>query len=246
MGAGRQFAPAGVWLGDNMIKRMGFVKRKAGMTLEAFHDYWLSVHAPLAAKAPGLRQYIVSTTIAGEGLSYTPAFDGLAEFWYDDMAALAAAEASPEWLATRADSPSFIGSVAALFTTEVPIIDDGRPVRERESWIKYIGLLTRKQGSTVDEMQSHWRDVHAPLVCGEFTTMVRYVQSHALPETYGTARHPAYDGVPEAWFRTLADLPGPILGRAPDAAPTPAGLDSAATFELPIPVMVAREHVIIG
>jgi uncharacterized protein (TIGR02118 family) len=229
-----------------MIKRMGFVRRKEGMDLGAFHEYWLNVHAPLAAKAPGLRRYIVSTTIVGNGLTYTPAYDGLAEFWYDDLAALEAAEASPEWQATRADGPNFIGKTDALFTTEVPIIEDSLTPRERESWVKYVGLLTRKKGSTVAEMQAHWRDVHAPLVVAEFTTMVRYIQSHALPETYDTARHPAYDGSPEAWFETLADLPGPILGRRPDAAPTPAGIDSAATFELPIPVMVTKEHVIIG
>ena len=229
-----------------MIKRMGFVKRKEGMTLEACHDHWLNVHAPLAAKAPGLRRYIVSTTIVGEGLTYTPAYDGLAEFWYDDLEALEAAEASPQWQATRADSPNFIGSVAALFTTEVPIIEDSLTPRARESWIKYIGLLKRKQGTTVQEMQSHWRDVHAPLVCAEFTTMVRYIQSHAIPETYGTVRHPAYDGVPSAWFESLAALPDAIMGRKPGAPPTPAGIDSAATFEIPIPVMVTREHVIVG
>lgn len=228
-----------------MIKRMGFVKRKEGMSLEDSHAHWLNVHAPLAAKAPGLRHYVVSTTIVGEGLSYSPAYDGLAEFWYDDMDALEAAEVSPEWAATRADSPNFIGAVAALFTAEVPIIEDSKMPREREAWVKYLGLLTRKRGTTVDAMQSHWRDVHAPLVCAEFTTMVRYIQSHALPETYGTARHPAYDGVPEAWFETLAQLPEAILGRNPDAAPTPAGIDSAATFEIPIPVMVTREHVIV-
>ena len=229
-----------------MIKRMGFVRRKQGMSLEAFHDHWLTVHAPLAAKAPGLRQYIVSTTITPEGVDYKPAYDGLAEFWYDDLEALEAAESSPEWAATRADSPNFIGEVAALFTTEVPIVEDGRPVRERESWIKYAGLLSRKQGTSVEDMQSHWRDVHAPLVCAEFTTMVRYVQCHALPETYDTARHPAYDGVPLAWFRSLDELPPAILGRRSDAAPTPAGLDSAATFEVPIPVLLMREHVILG
>lgn len=229
-----------------MIKRMGFVKRKPGISLEACHDHWLNVHAPLAAKAPGLRRYIVSTTILPEGVSYTPAYDGLAEFWYDDMEALEAAEASPEWAATRADSPNFIGEVAALFTTEVPIIDDGLPVRNRESWIKYAGLLTRKQGTTVEAMQSHWRDVHAPLVAAEFTTMVRYIQSHAIPETYGTARHPAFDGVPLAWFRALDDLPSGIMGRKPGVAPTPAGQDSAATFEIPIPVILMREHVIVG
>jgi uncharacterized protein (TIGR02118 family) len=228
-----------------MIKRMGFVKRREGMSLEAFHAHWLNVHAPLAMKAPGLRRYIVSTTIPAEVLNYMPAFDGLAEFWYDDMDALEAAEASPEWAATRADSPNFIGSVAALFTSEVAIIEDGRTLRERESMIKYASLLTRKQGTSVEQMQSHWRDVHGPLVAAEFPTMKRYIQSHALPETYGTARHPAYDGVPLAWFESLEDIPRPLLGRSPDAPPTAAGMDSAATFELPLPVVVMREHVIL-
>ncbi len=228
-----------------MIKRMGFVKRKDGMSLEAFHAHWLNVHAPLAMKAPGLLRYIVSTTIPGEVLNYSPAFDGLAEFWYDDMDALEAAEASPEWAATRADSPNFIGSVAALFTTEVPILEDARTPRDRESLIKFASLLTRRQGTSVEHMQSHWRDVHGPLVAAEFTTMVRYIQCHALPETYETARHPAYDGVAEAWFETMEDFPRPLLGRSPDAAPTDAGTDSAATFELPIPVVVMREHVIL-
>ena len=229
-----------------MIKRMGFVKRKEGMSLEACHDYWLNVHAPIVARTPGIRQYIVSTTIVGEGLAYASAFDGLVEIWYDDLTAMQAAGHTPEWQAVRDDAHEFIGSVATLFATEVPIIEDGRPAREREGWLKYVALLTRKQGTTVEEMQSHWRDVHGPLVRAEFTTMVRYIQSHALPETYGTPRHPAYDGAPLAWFETIDDLPPAILGRTPATAQTPAALDSAATFELPIPVMVTREHVIIG
>ena len=228
-----------------MIKRMGFVKRREGMTLEACHDYWLNVHAPMVAGAPGVRRYIVSTTVVGEGLSYTPAYDGLAEIWYDDLAALDAAGGTPEWQAVREDAPNFIGSVDTLFAGEVPIIDDSRGAREREAWVKYCGLLTRRPGTPIDRFQAHWRDIHGPLVVAEFTTMVRYIQSHALPETYGTSRAPAYDGVPQAWFESIETIPKAILGRTADEKNTPAARDSEGIFVQPIPVMVTREHVIV-
>jgi uncharacterized protein (TIGR02118 family) len=228
-----------------MIKRMGFVKRKDGMTLAECHDYWLSVHAPLVVKAPGVRRYIVSTTVAGEGLSYTPAYDGLAEIWYDDLAAMEAAIWTPEWQAAREDAPKFIGSVDTLFASEAPIIDTSPSVREREAWLKYCGLLTRRPGTPVDQFQAHWRDIHGPLVVAEFTTMVRYIQSHALPETYGTDREPAYDGVPQAWFESAQTVPKAILGREGAEKDTPAARDSEGIFVQPIPILVTREHVFI-
>ena len=54
-----------------MIKRMGFVRRKDGMSHDDFVSHWLNVHAPLAAKAPGLRRYIVSPTLYQDGLPAT-------------------------------------------------------------------------------------------------------------------------------------------------------------------------------
>ena len=62
--------------------------------------------------------------------------------------------------------------------------------------MKYSGFLTRLPHLSIEQFQAHWRDVHGPLVSAEFTSMVRYIQSHALPETYDTARHPAYMRAP--------------------------------------------------
>jgi uncharacterized protein (TIGR02118 family) len=227
-----------------VIKRMGFVKCKDGMTREACHDYWLNVHAPIVARTPGIRRYIVSTTTT-EGLDYAPAYDGLVEIWFDDLASLQAAEATPEWQAVRDDARQFIGSVDTLFASEVPVIEDERSARNHASWLKYCGLLTRRPGMPVDRFQAHWRDVHGPLVVAEFTTMVRYSQSHALAETYGTSREPAYDGVPQAWFESVDTIPKAILGRTGEEKNTPAALDSEAIFVQPIPIIVTREHVII-
>jgi len=46
-------------------------------------------------------------------------FDGMAELWFDDMAALQAARRSPEWRASSLDEANFIDHTrTALFLTE--------------------------------------------------------------------------------------------------------------------------------
>ncbi len=41
-----------------MIKAIYFLKRKLGMDLGAFRDYWLGRHAQLVCKVPGVRSYV--------------------------------------------------------------------------------------------------------------------------------------------------------------------------------------------
>ena len=48
-----------------------------------------------------------------------PAFDGMAELWFDDLTALRAAQHSPEWNASNADEDNFVDKTrTALFLTE--------------------------------------------------------------------------------------------------------------------------------
>jgi uncharacterized protein (TIGR02118 family) len=48
-----------------------------------------------------------------------PGFDGMAELWFDDVAALTDARRSPEWAASTADEKKFIDhSRVAYFLTE--------------------------------------------------------------------------------------------------------------------------------
>jgi uncharacterized protein (TIGR02118 family) len=228
-----------------VIKFIGFIKRKDGMSLEDFSSYWRYKHAAMIAATPGLRRY-VQNHVAPEGLTrYEPAFDGSAEAWFDDEAAFRAAIASDAWKLAVEDAPNFIGSTGNLMADEVTIIEDGKQPRDRESMVKYMGLLTKQEGWTVDAFQKHWRDVHGPLVKAEFTTMKRYVQNHAAPETYGGDRPPFIDGVPEAWFESLEAFPWEMVRRPDGPRTTPAGVDSAGIFVQPIPAIVVREVVIV-
>jgi hypothetical protein len=75
--------------------------------------------------------------------------------------------------------------------------------------------------------------------------MVRYIQSHALHETYGGEFTPAYDGVPLAWAETVETYP-PRLGKRTEGAPTTeANRDSFEVFEQPIASIICREVVIV-
>ena len=47
-----------------MIKSIGLLTRKEGLTHEDFVRHWLEVHAPLAHAVPGVRRYVQSHIVA--------------------------------------------------------------------------------------------------------------------------------------------------------------------------------------
>lgn len=71
--------------------------------------------------------------------------------------------------------------------------------------VKLIYCITRKAGLSVAEFQSYWRDTHAP-IAGAIPGLRRYVQCHTLPELYGDANAPSYDGAAELWFDDMESL----------------------------------------
>ncbi len=228
-----------------MIKLVGMINRKQGMSVQDFQSYWLNVHAPMIAQVPGMRRYVQSHSLPEVYVDYPQAYDGMAEAWFDDMDAYASALASPEWRAVVVDAANFIGGGARLLATEVPIIGAYASPRERAALVKYSGFLTRLPQLTVEQFQTHWREIHAPLVVNDLKGMVRYIQNHALPESYAGDSPPSFDGVPQAWFESLEAVPHG-LGRLRTEPPTSAAsIDSEKVFVQPIPAMLAREIVIV-
>jgi uncharacterized protein (TIGR02118 family) len=229
-----------------MIKLVGFLTRKQGMSVADFQAYWRDVHAPMIARSTGLRRYIQSHACPEVYAENPPAFDGVAEAWFDDMDGFNTAVASPGWQAAIADVGNFMGPGGGrLFATEVPIIDALPSAGERQGMIKFLGLLTRRPELSIEQFQQHWRDIHGPLVKAEFPQMRRYIQCHAIPETYSQTPPPAFDGVPEAWFDNLDVFPWGMVRRTGSQRSSPAAADSQNIFIQPIPSIVAREVVIV-
>lgn len=103
-----------------MIKLVYCITRRPDLSHAEFSRYWRDVHAPIGAKIPGLRKLVQSHTIRTD-VDGLPAadYDGMAELWFDDLASLLAARASPEWAASTANEKNFADEKrVALFVAE--------------------------------------------------------------------------------------------------------------------------------
>jgi uncharacterized protein (TIGR02118 family) len=123
-----------------MIKLVYCVRKRADISDADFHRYWLQTHGPLVrglAAAVKARKYIQSHTIAPElnaalvaSRGLAPAYDGIAEVWWDDEAALTAgmtsAAGQDAHRRLKEDEAKFIDfSQSCVFATqEHEILDD--------------------------------------------------------------------------------------------------------------------------
>ncbi len=68
-----------------MVKFIGMLKRKAGMTMEEFSEHWYENHAPLVLKlVPGVQRYVQNHVVRLPG-GGEPRFDGTLEIWFDGL-----------------------------------------------------------------------------------------------------------------------------------------------------------------
>ena len=75
-----------------------YLKRRTDLVQALFFAWWLGQHKALAEQLPGLRQHTISLATDAQGGT----FDGMAELWFDDLAAADAAFAIPASQAARA------------------------------------------------------------------------------------------------------------------------------------------------
>ena len=69
------------------VKATILAKRKPGLSVDEFQDYWRTTHAALVPKTPGLQRYVQSHVAPETYEAGAPAYDGVAELWWTDMAA---------------------------------------------------------------------------------------------------------------------------------------------------------------
>ena len=102
-----------------MIKLVYCITKKPSLSDEQFFRYWKNVHGPLGAKIPRLRKLVQSHRITIPGDKFPPAYDAIAELWFDTTEDPPAARQSPEWQASTNDEANFIDHTkVAYFVTE--------------------------------------------------------------------------------------------------------------------------------
>lgn len=187
-----------------MVHLHFLIKRKDGLSRQAFSDHWRNTHAPLAMSIPGVQRYVQNHTPSI--VSRNPSHDGIVELWMESLDAAKAAFNSPEYRqGAYVDEPNFVNVEDVIrLQTEDQVMLDGDSISKDDELVKRVSFIKRKPGMSPEEFSQYWRDVHGPLAL-KMPGIRRYVQCHVLPEVYEKAE-PAYDGVAQIWFDTMADL----------------------------------------
>lgn len=86
------------------------------MSRHEFERHWLTVHAALCKRLPGLKRYCINL-VDRELFSEFP-YDGFSELWFDSEAALISSLASPEGKTLLADLPNFTERVYPIVSHE--------------------------------------------------------------------------------------------------------------------------------
>jgi len=222
-----------------MVKALSFFKRKAGMSVDEFQAYWRQEHPKVVTQLAGIRRYVQSPALPSMYRKGEPVYDGIAEVWFDDTAAMHALRGTPAAAAVREDEARFIDhATMGMIITEEHVAKDG-PVPPGA--VKSVGFVRRKPGMSVEAFQRHWRQIHGPLGVA-VPLLRRYVQSHTRLAGYERGRVPTWDGVASLWFDSLGDLraavASPEFARAKADDPSFLAPGSVASI-------VTTEHVIV-
>jgi uncharacterized protein (TIGR02118 family) len=103
------------------VKGVFLVKRKPGLSVAEFQDYWRMKHAPLVPRTPHLLRYVQCHVLPETYESDTPpAYDGVAELWWPNVEKFTESWASPELQVEQlTDAKQFVdGQNSAAFLAE--------------------------------------------------------------------------------------------------------------------------------
>lgn len=181
-----------------MIKVLTWFKRRADLSVSDFLSHWQGPHAELALQLPGLQRYVQNPAHPSSyARGRQPAFDGVAETWFDDVAATKAVAASAQYAAVLDDELKFMAVPPrhVAITEERQVVDRTPP----EGTVKQFSFVRRRPDLAVDAFRRYWWEVHAPLAL-QLPGLVRYVQCVTTDGIYQAGREPEADGVTVVWF----------------------------------------------
>lgn len=77
------------------VKAIFLLRRRADLSVAQFQDYWINGHAPQIPRDAGVLRYVQCHQLPETYSDSTPAYDGVAELWFSDLAAFTAYWTSP-------------------------------------------------------------------------------------------------------------------------------------------------------
>lgn len=109
------------------LKFAAFIRRRPGLDVAVFQQYWRTTHGPIAARNPYMRRYVQNHVRPSAYTSgNAPSYDGVPMTWFDSFDDLRASAVTEELAATRADEVNFMddpgGDLPFVIATEHVVI----------------------------------------------------------------------------------------------------------------------------
>jgi uncharacterized protein (TIGR02118 family) len=221
-----------------MYKLVMTLKRKAGLSVDEFQDYWLRQHAPLGARIPQVRRY-VQTHPLPQGYSRGELIcDAVGELWFDDEASYHAASKTEAFKRAAEDTPRFADTTTVLaFPVDVRVPKNGEAPADA---IKSVVFARRRPDLGLEAFRRYWREHHGPLA-SRIASVRRYEQNHVRDEAYARGRVPAFDGFAVTWFASTDAMRD---GATTEAYRATLADEPNFLAPGPLPVIIGREHII--
>jgi uncharacterized protein (TIGR02118 family) len=70
---------------DRILRALWVVRRKPGMSVEAFHEHWRHTHGPMVPRTPSLVRYVQYHADPELQVAGAPEFDGVAELCWNNL-----------------------------------------------------------------------------------------------------------------------------------------------------------------
>ena len=199
-----------------MIKLICFIRRKPGMTVEAFREHWLERHGPLVAGLPEFRRHIIryeqncriDEDYERDSASDGQTFDGVTVQWFESRRDFIAFATEPIYRETiYVDEGRFLdrSGISFVLTEEPGRIIDGEARRE-SSELKLIAMLMRRPDVDREGFRKHWATTHAAIFrdTPELARhIIGYDQNRRLDADYDRDAGGGFDGVTEQWYESL-------------------------------------------
>ena len=184
------------------VYRCALFNRRADLPPEAFRRHWLDVHAPLAARLPGLgsyRQNHIVERLHEDPESPLQSIDGIAQLSFPGVAAMEVSDASPEYAACKLDIPKFQGGITIL------VIESEELVAGEGGAGKLQWVATRRASVKADGLRERWLASHRDAArdvpgCRRFVQNFVIDRGHPVSAGVPSGNPEGAEAVGEMWF----------------------------------------------
>ncbi len=221
------------------MKIVILMKRRPGLSVEAFQNHLRTIYGPLLAKGPGLRRYVQSAALTQGYAKGELLFDAIGEMFFDSAEAYDSYLRSPEFAAVRENERVFLDrSRTVVMPVDVHVIKDGAIPDDA---VKNIEFVNRRPGMALEPFRAYWRNVHGPLAA-TIPVLHRYEQNHLSMSEYVKSPSPPYDGLAITWFASTADMK---KGTATQQYKETRADELHFLPDGHLPIIITREHVVV-